>query len=544
MRKKKSKNDAHADLPRSEREAILYEPQLNKYITKHNGQFIRDDDRSFHMILDNARIPLAYDRENCDQAKLMLDACGVSSLSQGAQAAIQRLRVSALTKASSLAIRQFAALSVDHSRLYIPVQGGKPLKITIESIEPVTNGDNEDKFWVEHPHVSGGMPGFKYQPEYRTAEGLRRFEKLLVETQSCRVSAMRWLVAMHEGFFPFVRDYCRPRFILVHIGGTQQGKTSAAQRFTQLLGLGEVEGDYTAAALANQPDVGLLVMDNKEQANFTQPLIDFCLYLSTGAKRGRSTTDGKLRPQATSRPVGVITSIEGVPRDELQSRCVEVVYEINGTKVDRDEVEDEILKRRSEILSAMVPVFQEWLRLRGTKRFWTVCPLPNFERHLVTLAELLCAFAKIAGKHDAWAEQIIHEWERQLSQSGADTEAENDLEFPIKHALKQVCIAPPADNSVSFEKITFEGKLGTLFLTEAGTLLVILKRYFPRDLALPQNANGLGRRLRSARFRELKFLDNDPNPPLPQLKRTANKRPIGFFMADDSGGDTDSNDGQ
>jgi hypothetical protein len=101
-------------------------------------------------------------------------------------------------------------------------------------------------------------------------------------------------------------------------------------RFTYLHGLGDVLGDFSVAALANSGDIGLLVMDNREQQNFTQELIDFCLFLATGAERGRSYSDGTLRPRLNGRPVGVITTIEGVVKAELQARCVEVQYGVRN----------------------------------------------------------------------------------------------------------------------------------------------------------------------------------------------------------------------
>jgi hypothetical protein len=529
--KSKAKRDPHAEKPRSEREAIVYEVDLNKYIAKHDGRYVRADDGSLHLIVEDLRIPLAFDRKNHGLAKLMLDACDVTSLSPGAQAAIQRLQVRAQRSASGLSIRHFAALSADRRRLYIPVHGSKLLKITAESIDCASNGQNVDGFWVEHPEVYGGVPAFKYQSK-SPADGLKKFEKLAVETQSCRVSAMRWLVAMHEGLFPFVREICRARLLLIHIGGTQQGKTTAAQRFTQLLGLGEVKGDYSVAALANQPDIGLLVMDNKEQANFTQPLIDFCLFLATGAQRGRSTTEGKQRPQATTRPVGVITSIEGAWKPELQARCMEVAYAINGTTTDRDNIEDQILEHRDVILSAMVPVLQLWLRVQGTKQPWNVCPRPEFERHLCTLAELLWAYGEIAEKPEGWAEMIIAEWERQISQTNGDAEVEDDLEYPIREILT----AQTRDDPIRAETITFEDQPGTLYVTETGALLALLRRHCQPDVGLPKNSTGLGRRLRSARFRVLRFLDHESAPQLAQLKRTTSKRPIGFFIPNDSDG--------
>jgi hypothetical protein len=96
--------------------------------------------------------------------------------------------------------------------------------------------------------------------------------------------------------------------------------------------------------------------------------------------------------------------------------------------------------------------------------------------------------------------------------------------------------------SVSIEEIIFKETQGKLYVAETDALLVMLRRTFSRDLALPKNAIGLGRRLRSAHFRGLKFLDEDSAPQLAQLKRTASKRPIGFFVADDPSGESGTAD--
>ena len=379
---KKGKN--YPSRPRSENEGNLYELNLKAYIRQHKGQYIRADDGSFHVIMQGRRIPISFDRNNHHLAKLMLEACQVTSLSAGAQAAIQRLQIIAHTNASNITLKNFSGLSGDQGRLYIPVQGGKLLTLTAEGTQLVANGDNEDKLWIEHPE---DCP-FRYKAAGGSSDGLALFERLVVDTQSCRTPAMRWLVAMHEGLFPYVREICRARFLLVHIGGTQQGKTTGAERFTLLQGLGEVKGDYSVAALANMRDIGLLVMDNREQANFTQQLIDFCLFLATGAEWGRSSTDGQVRKNS-ARPAAVITSIEGAWKAELQARCVEIPYEISGTKVDRDDVSEEILLHRHEMLSAIAPVFQMWLRIRkeGSRHFRYECPRPNFERHFSVLVD-------------------------------------------------------------------------------------------------------------------------------------------------------------
>jgi len=498
-----TKRKAVADpRPRSEIDGEKYFRKLVKKINQSKGQFLRAEDGALHLIVENHRVPLSYARENLFLAQLMLWGCSVSSLSPASQAAIQRLQTHAFFSASNIKLRFLGALSGDYDRLYIPIDGGKLLQITADVIEKVANGSNKDKLWVEHPASATGSTAFAYSPAGATT-GLAKYEQLLVATQSCEVSAMSWFVAMHEAFFPFVRDVSRSRFLVVHIGSTQQGKTTGAQRFTQLLGLGEVKGDYSVAALSNEPDPGLLVLDNREQANFTQPLIDFCLFLATGARRGRSTTEGKERPQPVTRPVGVITSIEGVWKPELEARCVPVKYEIKGEHADRDDVEEEIVKHRDEILSSMVPVFQMWLKIRGTRKFWTKYPRQSFARHFETLAELLSAYAIVRGKEDGWAEGIVAQWQTYLNQSEIEADNEDELEAPIKKII--------FSNATQIVTAA-EGQSGTLYVTECGDLLAQLRSTYYRDLLVPKNASGLGRRLRSARFRSMKFLDCELAP--------------------------------
>jgi hypothetical protein len=153
------------------------------------------------------------------------------------------------------------------------------LQISADRIQAVSNIENPDSVWIEHPKDGA----FRYV-DADPREGLGLFEELLVETQACQHPEMRWFVAMHEGLFPFVRDLASSRIILLHQGSTQQGKTTGAERFTRLHGLGSVTGNASVAALRNEPDPGLLVLDNKEHVNLTVELIEHLLFLSTGAE--------------------------------------------------------------------------------------------------------------------------------------------------------------------------------------------------------------------------------------------------------------------
>lgn len=506
-------------LPATEKAALMYEERLSAHISQQQGRFLKDETGSLHAVLGGQRVPLIDSRENRALAELMLTACGVSTLSTAAQAAIQRLQVTAGKSADALKLRRFSALSDDHQRLYIPSADADLILVTAARIHSIANGDNEDSFWVEHPYNA---------PLAFTGknEGLDHFERLLVDTQACVVPEMRWFVAMAEGFFPFVRDACPNRLITVHIGPSQSGKTSGAQRFSLLHGLGDVKGDYSVAALGNMPDPGLLVLDNKEQANFQQQLIDYCLFLATGAERARSNADGILRTSGT-RPVGVITSIEGIPKVELQKRCVNIDYAARHPMLKRGPIEREIAKLRHVIESALVIVLQRYLATRMEPPPDLPNPIPEFEEHFLELCLLLLAYADIAGKSPEWALATIDVWNRTLTSQEPE---ESELEHPLLTVFQENVFA----DQIQSERTTFRDRAGILYVTDAGTMLARLQKLNRKDLQLPANPQGLGRRLRSSKFKMLAVLDADSAPEYECLRRKQDKRPLGVFVPDDA----------
>ena len=516
---KKGKKDRRSD---AEKAGASLAIKLYNLIKRQQGVFLRDEDGSLHVVVEGRRIPLKYDRDSSLLASLMLEACGVSTLSMAAQVALQRLRVDALKEAGRMRFKRFSALSDDGQRLYIPLADGQLLKIAPHSITPVANGTNVDSIWLEHPYDDP----LQMTPA-PTLNGLEHFERLLVDTQACQVPEMKWFVAMHEGLFPFIRDASPARLVVVHIGSTQQGKTTGAQRFTLLHGLGDVKGDYSVAALNNMGDIGLLVMDNKEQANFTQQLIDFLLFLATGAERGRSREDGSMRV-SRSRPVGVITSIEGVFKAEVQARCVDVSYAVPGGALSRAAIEREIRKRRHEITAALTQVLKWYMEIKDQPLVGG-CPIPEFEEHYTALANLLRAYGEVADKPKGWSESVITAWGKAL----ANCEPQEDN---LEYLIFRILFGSPGeilDTRLTPKEVTHQDKKGTLYVTECGHLLAMLQEQNPRDQHLPRTPNALGRRLRSAKFHAFTVLDEESAPGVEVLKRTAKSRPIGIFVQDD-----------
>ncbi len=500
-----------------ERAAYTFEHKIKTYIEKLGGQFLKDENGSFHILIKGKRIPLVANKDNYALAQLMMRSCGVTMMSAGAQAAIQRLQVCAYEKAGGLRLRRFSALSRDRRRLYVPTAGNDLLLVTAEEISTAKNGDNQDSLWLEHPYgdaldFTSGDP----------VTDLGRFEDLLVNTQACAVSEMKWFVAMAEGLFPYIRDLCGARLLTVHLGPSQCGKTTGARRFVILHGLGDVKGDFSVAALGNHPDLGLLALDNKEQQNFSQPLIDYCLFLATGAERGRSTSEGALRTSGNSRPVGVITSIEGIPKHELQKRCAVIQYVKQPKPLKLAPIENGIREHRHQIGSALIAVLHRYLQIAETSRDLPN-PIPEFEEHFTALCQLLLAYADLASKPTAWADRIINMWGRTLSEAESD---ENELEHPLLRLFRDESITA----TLQKKQITHQGSTGTLYITDMTDLLTDLQKLNLRDLSLPKTAAGLGRRISTSTFQNLAVLREETNKDIDCLKRKSALRPVGIFV--------------
>jgi hypothetical protein len=518
-------NRANADAPLPEVQGQKYFNRLIAYIKANDGRFLRSDEGDIFVLLDGREILLS--RENVSLAGLMLSACNVSTVLAGGKIAIQRLLVYAQRAASETNFRQFSAVSRDEKRIYIPISDDRLLQISDEKVQVVPNFTNMDALWIKHPkgkpfrYAGGGPHG-----------GLAQFEKLLVETLPCKHAEMRWFLAMHEGLFPIVRDFRTSQFLVVHRGATQQGKTSGAQRFNLLHGLGEVTGDASIAALSVEGDVGFLALDNKEQENLNPSLIEYLLFLATGAGRKRASNDGlRVRTSDAHRPAVVITSIEGVSiRAELRERCVDVEFCVGSRKVGREEAERKVSEHRDEMLSALVPVLQRFLAIRRELR-GTPNPFSgNFDAHFTALCDLLRAFGDVAGKPEGWAEQMIAAWDRIIRQRSDGEEEESELEYHVRDVL----VSAFFHDNVQAKKTKFRGQVGTLYIVSRCAFLLSELQKRPGLLALlPKNPNGLSNRLTSEKFRGFQVIRDGDAPEHKELKRKAGCRPIGFFIPND-----------
>jgi hypothetical protein len=503
-----------------EQRGASYADRLHGYITAHGGKYLRDEGGKLSIFLKGRNIPL--DSEDIDLSSLLLQVCNVTTVLTESRIAVRRLQIKANETCSKIRERHFSACSDDEKRIFIPVRNEELLEISESTIRIVSNVTNDANLWIRHPQKTA----FAYT-QVNPQAGLKDFEQLLVETLSCKHNEMRWFVAMHEGLFPFVRDVAKARFLVTHEGSTQQGKTTGAQRFTLLHGLGDVIGDGSVAALSNQKDVGLLVLDNKEQKNLTQALIDFCLFLSTGARRLRSSNDGSETHTTNKfRPVGVITSIEGIHKAELAARNVPVQFCVSGGMIGREEIEREIVEKSNAINSALASVLQRFLAIRRQKR-----PTPNpfagnFDAHFAALCDLLRAFGEVGGKPDEWAEGLIAAWVKTIAQREVESE---DSEY--EYSIREILYSANSLNVQRKDNVEIHGQKGTLFILQCGFLLAELRRLPGLLPSLPKSTQGFSNRLGTEKFQGLVFLREADS--LEHLKRKNKVRFVGFFVPGD-----------
>ena len=514
-------NSEPFNMPDIERRALRHFARILLHLENSEAHCWRDGAGEPCLILGSQRISLDWDRRNLALASLLNRVAGIGTLTMEARLTIQRLQVWANDRAQSMRFRRFAAMFND--QLYVPLSNGRLLVVGRDGFTETENGTNPDRVWVEHPY---GIPLELSDPTASadSLPGLGLFERLLVETQACSGSA-RWLVAMHEGLLPYVRDSLAARFILVHLGPSQSGKTTGAERFLVLHGLGQVKGDYTHAAIGDAGDIGLLVLDNREHADFQRPLVNFLLFGATGGERGRSNPDGLVRTQS-SRPILVMTSIEGVAKQELWNRCVSILYSRSaGVHLDREKIENEIGVQRHTINRALMAVLQHYLSLRGSQTV-TVSPIPDFLNHFQTLCDLLRAYGVVAHKPSVWAPGIISEWTEMLRARLKRTDNEDPLE---RHILR---IAVENRLAVLPRDLFWGGSPGKLLVTRASNLLLALEELGVRGL--PETAAALARRLTSSSFTEIAVLDERHAPEIPDLRRKAAGRALGIFIPDET----------
>lgn len=496
-----------------------------EFIRKAGGQYVRRD-IGLGIAFPGEIVSLNLRSDNIPLAGLLLQACGITITTQLGKAIIVRLMVHAEKVAAMLQYYSLSAASL--ATIHLPTKAGRLLAIRAEGLSLVDNGRNSEGHWVEHPFNDGlGISDISELPDAQAIQSsLDLFESLVVHSQACTEPAMSWLVALNGCVVPFVRGWLTARFILVHTGASQSGKTTGARRLIRFHGLRDVHGDVSVAALSNGPDTGFAALDNREQCDIDRPLQNYLLYLATGAVRARSDVDGNVKVQS-ARPITHITTIEGINVDELRRRCIEVEYAICSSRFDSEGIDAAISQHRTAIVAAFAFVLQRLLQVRLASvgdRDAVPEMASGFGAHYQLLCDVLRSYGAIRKRPESWAESIVAQWFDVLSRK---EEAESALEQLIVQVAQRGDLGPSSEMDLN-------GCRGRLYCTDAGSLLSCLRTVTDDPLALPKSPTGLGRRVRGDRFAFLKFVDPEVAPQRQELRRSGHRRPIGLFLPEDS----------
>ena len=496
------------------------------------ARFAKDQNGKVYILLDGKRITISPNFNNTEYAKLQTELTGKTTADHIGRQICQRVLIAA--EATELRFSYLSGFSEDQRRLYLPSVEGL-VQISAEGVQEVPNIDNEELVYVEHPRNNP----FRFAGEIDTPFGLELFERLLVETQATKVPEQKWLVGIRLGLFPYVRALTNRRQITNLRGSSQDGKTTGAERFLLLHGLGEPLGNVTVPFVQRGADLGLLVLDNREQTNLSKDWIFYLLYVATGAQAGRAKQSGE-RVSWTDRPVCVLTSVEGVNKNELANRTLPIEYWLPGISKNRepfpnDRVRHEISENRDLILNSLVRVLVEFLGQDSTEFVSQFKPLSaNFYEDFAINAGLLLAYAKVSGKGQDWAKATIDGW-----YTAEDEEGETASELPpllinLMDGYKNLRNPHSAEAFLEDRSYECREHKGQLYITETGKLLTPLRklaRIAGQD-GLPTNEQGLARRLRELTPSDGVILVTEKDDP-ETFKRKKNSRRIGLLRLSD-----------
>ena len=499
-----------------------------RHVAAARGHFVRDE-QNLAIALPAGLVRLTSQTNSVRLAKLLIDGTGITLCTPVGRSVVQRLMVHAHDHGTAIRIRSLAAAS--GHEVYLPTSSGRLLQISADGFALVDNGQNPGRWWVEHPGESGPLQlsDVHHLPQATVAVAtLRMFEEVIVQTQACVDESLRWFVAFNGCFVPLVRDWLEARFIVLHVGPSQSGKTTGARRFVRYHGLTDVHGDVSVAALSNGADRGFVVLDNREQLDCSRELLNYLLFLATGAVRGRSDTEGNVR-ESRSRPITHMTSIEGVHSDELARRCIVVDYYIRGERVDNDNIDQAIAAHGNQFAAAGALVLQRLLQIRaepGRAEARVPERASGFATHYRLLCDLAQAFGDVSGRDPEWASGLTSSWHAALNRTRI--EHESVLENGLRTAALGGLLGTPISATVG-------GSAGKLFVTDAAKVHSLLSQLVGQRFEFPKTPAGLARRIRSEEFMAVTILDGESAPNISELRRTTHRRPIGIFVPAESG---------
>lgn len=435
---------------------------------------------------------------------IVTNALGMSTALTEARDAVNFVRAWILEHAPTVTPAMFAIALP--GRIYVPVRTGL-LRISAEGVRQVRNIENEDRVWVTHPR---DRPMAVDPGTYKglCSEGLLAIEDRIVRRMSVKEPAMAWFLAINGIWAPFLRQLFGARFITLHTGPSQAGKTTAAQLLLDALDLGSVIGDSSTAGL-HAHEIGLLVLDNLETENWTTDLVQFALHAATGARRIRASRFGPPTESSFDQIV-FVTSIEGAPRVELRERLAVVEFQKSTQCLSRHEASSSVVAARECIHAAIVGTLELYLARAPHPR--SGAALKNFVDHYAAICALMRCVGQLLGRPSQWAEHILEEWDCSLVALERVERRSDELEAEILNATRRL---------PEFQPFTFQGTPGRLFICSATEL--------SRAMGA-KNPSALARRLHGAHFADLRILTEREANDVPALKRTAHGRKMGLFV--------------
>jgi len=352
----------------------------------------------------------------------------INSATSSGRFVINHLKSAALGRASKVTM---GAWSLYHNQsVYLYAGKGRTLCATPKSVTMLDDSVQTHSVLIDTPREHAAVKWIKSaQPNEAVAAAWSIVGRNIACDDSYRYLSMCWIMSL------YFREYIRAKPILRFVASSGGGKTTATKLISHLI-YGEEVMSHSASTIASSYAMAqshpILLFDNVETRNLTQPFEDFLLTAATGGSKTKraSGTDSAIVTEQVNCLIGT-NGIEPFSRNELIARTIEI--ELDLEKYGRANFHEyREVKRASEqrhqILSGWLKLAQQSIlpRIKSgeVSRIAHEFPHHSMERFndhwaLMAICSDICFAFRPSNKWNT-ARDLVSEWLEEQDRSASE----------------------------------------------------------------------------------------------------------------------------
>lgn len=340
------------------------------------------------------------------------------------------------------------ALYEDPGKIYLSIEGDKVARVDGSGrVVTMDNALNADSVLLELPVTSAAVRLRSTTPRDAVKLLWNKVAKHVPCHERDRYMVVCWLIGV------LFREFIRPKPLLRFVASTAGGKTTASKLLAYLI-YGDEILSHSASTLASSYGMArthpLMVFDNIETRNMTQPFEDFLLVASTGGtktKRAQNTDMGIVSEKINS--LVITNGIEPFSKNELINRTIEIELDIDahGHKPFHEyQVLKSLQRHRHDIWSGLLklaardvfPRIADGEVARIGKEF-SAHSMERFNDYWALMCVILDAvWAYRPGKCAATPRKLVNQWLKSQDRSAEERkESTNDVLYYLSTLIER-----------------------------------------------------------------------------------------------------------